>query len=245
MPLLVQFSTGRTKMGLMGKAEGMMVTSLCALLTSFLVLKRVTYSRSRWADEFITGATEAWMEGATDGTPLAGTPTAAQAAGARDPPHMHFGDFSPDVAALAATGAGIADTAEGRDIVGAHVRAMLDVEERMRRVESSMGSVGQVGWSSARTQRSLTGFQREWLYTAKLEFPICKINAAQRATVASFLRSKIKLAHPDMRQTDLWMHVTRITTAYFIPTAEEILQAQVLRDAEVGDRVRLAALPDA
>jgi len=246
MPLITQLATGRARMGLMGKAEGIIVTSTMALLLSLLALKRVTYSRSRWADEFITGATEAWMSGATDGapgTPITGRSNRAEEEG--DPTKMHFGDFSPDVAALAAAGGGVADTAEGREIVGTHVRAMLDVEERMRRVESSLSARGSEVSSSATSQRSLTSFQREWLYAAKLEFPICKINVAQRATVASFLRSKIKLAHPDMRQTDLWMHVSRITTAYFIPTAEEILQAQVLQDREVGDRVELAALPEA
>lgn len=244
VPAAARIAMGHSRMGFMGRTEGMVVSTTCALLLSFLALKRVTYSRSRWADEFITGATEAWMNETTDEVSIANTPTAGQG-DKRDPSHMHFGDFPPDAAALATATAGVADTAEGRAILEAHLRTLMDVEGRMRRVESSLSSREAVRLSTATAQRSLTAFQREWLYAAKLEFPICKINVAQRATVASFLRSKIKLAHPDMRQTDLWMHVSRITTAYFIPTAEEILQAQVLRDPEVVDRVRLAALPEA
>jgi len=243
VPLLMQAATGRAKMGYMGRVEGMAATTACALLLSIMTLRRVTYNRSRWADEFITGATKAWMSETMDGVSIAGKPTGGQET--RNPVDMHFGDFSPEVAALAAASEGIAETAEGRAIVEGHMRTVLAVEERMRRVEELLHSREIVRSSSASSQRSLTSFQREWLYAAKLEFPICRINVAQRATVASFLRSKIKLAYPDIRQTDLWMHVSRVTTAYFIPTAEEILQAQVLSDLEVGDRVKLAALPEA
>jgi len=48
-----------------------------------------------------------------------------------------------------------------------------------------------------------------------------------------------------MRAVDLLAHIQRITTAYFVVTAEEILQAQVLQDAEVRDRLRLTTLAEA
>jgi len=207
-----------------------------ASLAAYVRVGRTSYWRSQWAQEFIDGATQPWSSVGAGAPEIDGPNSRGGVAG------MTFGSMSPEAAAMAEAVRGLTDTDEGREIAGAHIGALLDHEERMRRVEDKYMGMGS---SSASTQRSLTAFQREWLYAAKLEFPICKINAAQRATVSSYLRAKIKLAHPDMRHVDLWMHVTRVTTAYFIPTAEEILQAQVLQDSEILDRVRLAKLPEA
>jgi len=91
----------------------------------------------------------------------------------------------------------------------------------------------------------ISAFQRKWIAEAKLQFPICKVSTAQRAAVSTWLRCKILLEKPDMRAVDLLAHIQRITTAYFVVTAEEILQAQVLQDAEVRDRLRLITLADA
>lgn len=127
---------------------------------------------------------------------------------------------------------------EGPVQVGLTVMGDGKVEVKLR-VEEDEGDT-----AVAKSTR-LTAFQRRWIAEAKLQFPICKVSTAQRAAVATWLRCKIQVDKPDIRAVDLLAHVQRITTAYFVTTAEEILQAQVLQDAEVRDRLRLIALADA